>query len=106
MIQFARAVRRNDVVAPAGDLAGLLLHGGEVVAEHLERDGEVRDLGQQRTGKALVIRDSGLAHQRGVGGEAVYVSLTVQPQHGITIGAVREYLYSQAARAALPGAAP
>ena len=70
----ARVGDRNldvDVLAPGRDEPGLPLHLVELVGEHLERDRTVGDGGENVARESCVIGDSGLAHQRGVGGEAL-----------------------------------
>jgi hypothetical protein len=84
-----------DVLAPGGDFVGLAFHFGEVVGKDLEGNGFVGDDFEDVFGESAVVRDSGLAHEGGVGGEAGDVGLAGHFEHAGFVGAIGEDLDSK-----------
>src|SRR3712207_9512237 len=69
----------------------LTLHLGEVVAEDCEADGLVADGREDVLREGAVVGDAGLAHQRGVGGEAGDERLARHLQHAGAVGRSGEH---------------
>ena len=69
-----------------------MLHGREIVREHLERDRQVGHGLQHIEGESLVIGDAGLPHQRRIGGEALDQRVLRRFANAFDVGAIGENL--------------
>ena len=85
-----------DIGSPARDLECLTLHLDDVVGEDFEGDGSIGDNLEYLSGERLIVVDAGLAHERGIRGEARDHRVTSEAFNARAIGAVSEDLYVHA----------
>ncbi len=81
-----------DVRPPGGDDAGLGFHAFFVVCEDFKRDRAVGNEAEEIAREGLVVEDAGLAHQRGVGGEALDPGIFVNGEDAGEVGSVGKEL--------------
>ncbi len=94
-----------DVRAEGGQFACLAGHFFKIVREDLQGKWAVGYLGQDFPGERFVVGNTHLAHQGGIGGEALDQGVLIQIEDAAFIGAVGEDLGSQSrgAHAGFPG---
>lgn len=83
-----------DIGTPGCDGARLRFHGVLVIRKNFQGDGPVRNNAKQVPRKRFIIENSGLAHERGIGGEALNAWIAIEAENAGKIGSVGKQLYS------------